>query len=207
MLVVLAAFMLLMAAGCGGDNLKGDWKAWGKSAYDGSPLIRILHIDKADNGVYLITQEEQYYEHKLPKDWHVQSEKFMHIIGYDEIINHKEAFTWKKRRVFRGSDPYWTGTPLKIAKIYERKGRKYKDVWQANKDNLPLKDGKLLFNNTYYEKTDTAGIDKAMSEWKEKLKKQVGQEIVSDVDLRNKQLKTIIARVTIIENGKKEVFE
>ncbi len=105
------------------------------------------------------------------------------------------------------SKPNWTGKTLKTAKIYERNDRKFKEVYQFHKDNLPLKDGKLLLDNAYYVKTDKAGIDKAMAEWKDRLKKQVGQETVATVDYKNKNLKTIIARVTIRENGKEEVFE
>ena len=78
---------------------------------------------------------------------------------------------------------------------------------QVYKDKFPLKDGKLLFNNLYYEKTDKAGIDKEMANYKEQLKKLVGKEITSQVNNVDGKLKSIITKVTIIENGKEEIFE
>lgn len=134
--------------------------------------------------------------------------------AYDEVLNAKEAINGnpdKMRLAFQDKygtpKPKWTGVPLKIAQKYKRGGRKYKDVWQFNMDNLPLKDGKLLFNNLYYEKTDKAGIDKEMANYKEQLKKLVGKEITSQVNNVNGKLKSIITKVTIIENDKEEVFE
>lgn len=206
-LSLLTMFIMIGLTGCGGDTIKGDWFTWGKSGYDGSPLIRILHIDKADNGSYLITMEEQRYEHKsAKKSYYMNNENLVHTTENDEVLNHKEALTWKRFSFFT-AEISWNGTPLKLAKIYERKENKYQQVWQANKENLPMKDGKLLFKNAYYEKADKQKIDKVMADWRDKLKKQVGQETVCDINNRNKKLKAITTKVTIIENGKEEVFE
>lgn len=209
-ITILIALMLIFA-GCGGDKLVGDWKVWRGSALDGSPELFILHIDKSDNGIYLITQERQYYRHEWSD---ANNNKQILTTDYDEVLNAKEAINGNPNRmrlafedIYGAPKPKWTGVPLKIAKRYKRGGTKYKDIWQVDKGNLPLKDGKLLFNNLYYEKTDKAGIDKEMANYKEQLKKLVGKEITSSVRNVDGKLKSVITKVTIIENDKEEVFE
>ena len=206
--------MIILVAGCGGDKLIGDWMTYGKG-YRERPLIYILHIEKSDNGIYLISREDMSYQYEWAKDWSTGGREKQFTSTYDEILNSKEAFVWKKSRQILmgpnlGYEVSWNGTPLKIAKIYKRKDSKDKNIIRAREENLPLKDGKLLFGNAYFEKTDKAGIDKAMANWKEDLKKEVGKEIVctgKNADLDRTKMKGIIARVTIIENGKEEVFE
>ncbi len=208
LIVIMSFLVLLSVVGCGGDNLTGLWMTKGQSGFKNREVIDILHIDKADDGKsYLISMEYQSYQPVDPKGWYIRNETAMHTEEHDEVINNKEAFTWKKRPLHWGYEAQWTGVPLKIAKIYERKDKKFKEVLQCRKEELPLKDGKLLFNNASYVKTDKAGLDKVMADWKERLKKQVGEETVATVDYKNKNLKTIIARVTIREDGKEEVFE
>ena len=46
-----------------------------------------------------------------------------------------------------------------------------------------------------------------MADWKERLKKLVGKEITSKVRNVDGELKSVIAKITIIENGKEEIFE
>ena len=210
--ITILIVLMLMFSGCGSDKLVGDWKTWGRSAFDGSPELFILHIDKSDNGIYLSTQEYQCYSHESSSDRKTKNQVL--TTARDEVLNAKEAINGnpnKMRLAFQDKygtpKPKWTGIPLKIAQEYKRGGRKYKDVWQFNMDNLPLKDGKLLFNNLYYEKTDKAGIDKEMANYKEQLKKLVGKEITSQVNNVDGKLKSIITKVTIIENGKEEIFE
>ena len=39
-ITILIALMLIFS-GCGSDKLVGDWKIWGRSAFDGSPELFI----------------------------------------------------------------------------------------------------------------------------------------------------------------------
>ena len=143
-ITILIALMLIFA-GCGSDKLVGDWKTWGRSAFDGSPQLFILHVDKSDNGIYLITQEYQCYSH----EWSGNKGDGKKVLttAYDEVLNAKEAINGnpnKMRLAFQDKygtpKPKWTGVPLKIAQRYKRDGSKYKDVLQVYKDKFPLKD-------------------------------------------------------------------
>lgn len=210
--ITILITLMLLFAGCGSDKLVGDWKAWRGNPLSNNSQLYVLHIDKSDNGIYPITQERLYYEHNVIWRNMKNGKQVVTNQNNDEILNAKEAITGnpnKMRMAFedRYGDPKpkWTGIPLKIAQKYTRDGSKGRG--KINKDNLPLKDGKLLFNNLYYEKTDKAGIDKEMADWKERLKKLVGKEITSKVQNVDGELKSVITKVTIVENGKEEVFE
>ena len=217
-ITILIALMLIFA-GCGSDKLVGDWKVWRSGVFGDGRELYIVHIEKSDNGTYLLTQERQYYSHEGSRDSNKKGQVLTRGILGDEVLNAKEAISGDPRKMRLGGmqlfgdekygppRPKWTGIPLKIAQRYKRGGTKYKQIWQLYKENLPLKDGKLIFNNMYYEKTDKAGIDKEMANYKEQLKKLVGKEITREVSNVDGKLKAVITKVTIIENGKEEVFE
>ena len=84
---------------------------------------------------------------------------------------------------------------------------KNNNVEKIKKDAITLKDGKLLYDNDFYEKSDKAKIDKAMSDWKELLKKDLGKEMIVSVPHVTEKVNAVIAKVIIKENGKEEVYE
>ena len=212
-ITILIALMLIFA-GCGSDKLVGDWKVWRSGVFGDGRELYIVHIEKSDNGTYLLTQERQYYSHEGSRDSNKKGQVLTRGILGDEVLNAKEAISGNPNRMRLAFDdkygpprPKWTGIPLKIAQRYKRGGTKYKQILQLYKENLHLNDVKLIFNNMYYEKTDKAGIDKEMANYKEQLKKLVGKEITREVSNVDGKLKAVITKVTIIENGKEEVFE
>ena len=211
--IAILIALMLMFAGCGSDKLVGDWKVWRSGVFGDGQDLYIVHIEKSDNGTYLLTQERQYYSHESGRDRNKKGQVL--TTGRDEILNAKEAIAISKDsygfhpswRFAGDTPPKWTGVPLKITKRYKRGGTKYNQISQFNKENLPLKDGKLIFNNMHYEKTDKDGIDKEMANYKEKLKKLVGKETTCKVSYVEGEMKADITKVTIIENGIEEVFD
>lgn len=202
-LVIMSVLVMAVMAGCGSDKLVGDWIFKGKDIALGGESLEIIHIEKSDNGKYLLTRESKAYRQEYAYIATTSLEKL--ALGKDATLNAKDAFSWK-HKLFGLVDGIWNGTTLKLERKYKLYTSKDDRVGQLNKEDFTMKDGKLLFFNNYYEKVDKAKIDKVMSDWKESLKKEVGMEQERNVPNIKVKVKTVIARVTIVENGKEEVF-
>ena len=204
LLVVMSVLVLLMVAGCGEDKVAGDWLYKGKNKALGGESVFVLHIEKADNGDYLLTREVKSYR----RDYYYLGPRSLDefVIAKDGALNSKEVFTWKKG-YFGMVSGKWNGNILKLGRKYELSIFKNNNVEKIKKDEITLKDGKLLYDNDFYEKSDKAKIDKAMSDWKELLKKDLGKEMIVSVPHVTEKVNAVIAKVIIKENGKEEVFE
>lgn len=207
LLVIMSVLVMAIMAGCGGDPIVGDWMYKGKSLWDGSEILFVFHIEKLDNGNYIIKPEHLSYRHDYANSL-VASENDM--LGKDAILNSKEAFV-PSREIFGYTYYKWNGTPVKFGRKYVYSSSKGDVINNAKKEDIPIKDGKLVLNYggkaATYEKADKAKIDKAMSDWKESLKKEVGKEFTfNKAYVDPKTVKGQIAKVVIVENGKEEVF-
>lgn len=121
------------------------------------------------------------------------------IINFDEAIQ-------VVRRAFFMSDYNWNGTPLKLARKYKWDYTKYEKTLQIKKEDLSLKDGKLYYQGAVFEKTDEKKLGKIKEEWKNKLIGQLGKETKISVN-GLKGATAVPTKITIVENGKEEVFE
>lgn len=202
---ILAVFMM---AGCGGDPLVGDWMYKGKSAWYGSDVLYVFHIEKLDNGNYTITPAHRVYEQAYASEL-APSRNDMY--GKDALMNTKEVFV-PGRKLFGTTFYKWNGTPVKMGRKYVLNVLKGNVINNAKKEDIPMKDGKLVLKvdsqTVTYEKVDKEKINKAMSDWRESLKKDLGKEVVFRFGfVEAKEIKGVISKVIIEENGKKEVLE
>ena len=215
--MMLIAFMSLLIAGCG-DSFEGDWmKMVNKNNY------YILHISKADIGGYLLEVEHRVlFKNPTPKGFYPETDRKttanLRTRHGEGILNTKEAFTWERPElsIFGRLEPRWNGTPLKLLQQYDYKEQKDNIIQQISKDALAVKDGKLIWQGTVYEKTDKSKMDKIFADLKSELKKQLGTEVeiilpgaapVGIDDGRPKKCKGLITKIVIVSNGKEEVFE
>ena len=205
LLLVVIVMSMLVLAGCGSEKYVGDWIFKGKNMVVGGDELKIIHIEKADNGKYVLSGESrayrQDYVYTIDRD---TKEKI--AVGKDGAINAKDVFTWRDK-YFGMVEGTWNGQPLKLRRIYKLHVNKPSNIGSVTKEQFTLKDGKLLFFNNFYEKADKTKIDKLMSDWKENLKKEVGAEREQEIFSVKGKVKTVIAQVIIKENGKEEVFE
>lgn len=216
MLTVMATVMLLLTAGCG-DEYKGDWM---RTTKNGDEMrVQILHLGKADSGKYLLEQEFKTFKKTDVKGFEDVPYSYLNrgtpdfdnakTKDGDGILNTKEIIIWKPTGFGAWLQPNWTGTKLKLLRQYKFEETKVSDVYQLKKEELALKDGKLVLGKGIFEKTDKAKVDKMVSDYKESLKKLIGAEVDTEIsNLKPKQVKGIITKIIIATDGQKdEVFE
>lgn len=209
MLVTMAIFMLLMTAGCG-DDFKGDWM---RTIRNGNETkFHILHLSKADTGGYVLEQEFKTFKKTNAKGYIAvpasRTGKDVRNVSTgdgDGILNTEEVFTWKREWLAVWATPTWNGKPLKLVRQYEYNETVMSDVYQFKKEELALKDGKLVLGGRIYEKTDKAKVDKLIADYKANLKKQIGTETTVEVSgCKQNPLKAVLSKIVIVTNGKPE---
>lgn len=197
LVLILSILVLLITSGCG-DKFKGIWATTDKSTWDGSNMIRILKIDVADNGDYLIKDGNRYYNHdSAPMDT-IRATASLSV--HDEIMNVDE--TLQRHRYGYN----WNGTEVKICEKYTWRESDSKNTLKIPKDKLTTKDGLLVVFGKTYKKVDEAQFNKMKEDWKNSLKARVGlkgQRYIFDCG----DVQVRVAKVIIIENGKEEIFE
>ena len=169
--------------------------------------MEILHLEAADSGGYIATFEQRGYETvKGDNSFDLYASDHSHILNIDESFEKDGEIS-----MFMFASGYkWNGTTLKTTQKYKWRASKNGTPYQLKKEDMSLKDGKLYFHGNVYEKTEENKLAKMKEDWKNKLKSQVGKEIKIDAIHRLGSIKNVTAvpvKVTIVENGKEEVFE
>ena len=220
LLVMMAVVMLLLTAGCG-DDFKGDWVRTIRSGK--TTQFHILHLGKADNGDYVVEQEFKTFV-KTEADGFSEPRHFVFGVNKrdvgdgklrtedgDGILNFNEAITWKKegQGLMSVEYPFWNGTKVKLLRQYKYDEAKASEVYKFKKEELTLKDGKLVLEKIIYKKTDKSKVDKMISDYKDNLKKQIGTEVNAQLDGSSKiNFVGVITKILIVKNGQeKEVLE
>ena len=219
LLVMMSLAMLVLSAGCG-DDFKGDWM---QTIRDGEKIqYHILHLGKADNGDYVVEQEFKTFQrttadgYQYPHNLYAfqtnkESYNNLKTKGGDGVLNSQEVITWKKRgnQFFSTDYATWNGTKLKLLRQYKYNETKANDVYKFKKEDLTLKDGKLVIGGRIYEKTDKSKVEKMVNEYKDTLKKQIGTEVnVVVPGFKEEQMKGVVTKILIVKNGQeKEVLE
>ena len=141
MLIMMATVMLLVTAGCGGDEFKGDWM---RTIRNGDETrFHILHLSKADNGQYLLEQEFKTFKKTDVKGYENLSYSILRgrdngvdnakTKDGDGILNTKEAIVWKPTGFGTWFQANWNGTKLKLLRQYKFDEAKVSDVYQFKK--------------------------------------------------------------------------
>ncbi len=220
LLIMMALVMLVLTAGCG-DDFKGDWM---RTIREGDTTqFYILHLGKADSGDdYVVEQEFRTFQktsadgYNYPKgvfafERNRNSYNNLKTKAGDGVLNSQEVIAWQQRGkgYFAREEPVWNGTLLKLLRQYKYNEAKSSDVYKFRKEELTLKDGKLVLGGKIYEKTDKSKLDKMVNEYKDNLKKQIGTELSVVVPgFREEQMKGVITQILIIKNGQeREVLE
>ena len=219
LLVMMSLAMLVVSAGCG-DDFKGDWM---QTIRDGEKVqFHILHLGKADSGEYVLEQEFRTFQrtsadgYNYPKgifafERNRNSYNNLKTKAGDGVLNSQEVITWQQRGkgYFVREEPVWNGTKLKLLRQYKYNETKANDVYKFKKEDLTLKDGKLVLGGRLYEKTDKSKLEKIVNEYKDTLKKQIGTEVnVVVPGFKEDQMKGVVTKILIVKNGQeKEVLE
>ena len=220
LLVMMSLAMLVLSAGCG-DDFKGDWM---QTIRNGEKTqFHILHLGKAESGDYVLEQELKTFQrtaadgYGTPITYLFSVDKKSFTNGKiktkdgDGILNLNEATGWRKegKGLMALEYPFWNGTKLKLLRQYKYNETKVNDVYMFKKEDLTLKDGKLVLGGRLYEKTDKSKVEKMVSGYKDTLKKQIGTEVnVVVPGFKEDQVKGVITKILIVKNGQeKEVLE
>lgn len=201
LLMILSLCMAFVMVGCG-NSVKGLWMTKEISNFDKSEIISLLDIDTADNGDYLIKHRARHFRHiSTPNSNKVTATAS--ITTDDEILNEAETITYVPGSWGQYT---WNGQDVKIAVRFKWEVDDAKNTVRVPKQDIAIKDGKLVYYGKTYTKIDQKELEKMKEDWKNRLKSHLGQKVRRLVHGCG-YVQARISKVIIIDNGKETVYE